>query len=147
LASIDAGQKPSVALTDNMLRMMFELSQDSVIDVKISVARFVNSVCGAFPQPIKAPTMRLIRTWSDKFIRETEPIPALLVDILRRLSQDSSPSVKMYIPESAALLGGIPAHGEKLAPAVFSQPTRSRHFSKPPLSRLDDHLSIDGHGH
>jgi len=147
LASIDAGQKPSVALTDNMLRMMFELSQDSVIDVKISVARFVNSVCGAFPQPTKAPTMRLIRTWSDKFIRETEPIPALLVDILRRLSQDSSPSIKMYIPESAALLGGIPAHGEKLAPAVFSQPTRSRHFSKPPLSRLDDHLSIDGHGH
>jgi len=82
-----------------------------------------------------------------KFKRElTEPIPALLVDILRRLSQDSSPSVKMYIPESAALLGGIPAHG-KPAPAVFSQPTRSRHFSKPPLSQFDDQLSIDEYEH
>jgi len=48
LASVDAGQKPSMALTDNMLRTMLELSQDSVIDVKISVARFVNSVYGAF---------------------------------------------------------------------------------------------------
>jgi len=37
-----------MALTDNMLRTMLELSQDSVIDVKISVARFVNSVYGAF---------------------------------------------------------------------------------------------------
>jgi len=83
----------------------------------------------------------------DKFMRETEPIPALLVDILRRLSQDSSPSVKMYISESAALLGGISARGEKPAPAILSQPTRSRHFSKPPVSRHDDHLSIDGHGH
>jgi len=53
LASIDAGQKPSVALTDNMLRMMFELSQDSVTDVKISVARFVNSICSAFSQSIQ----------------------------------------------------------------------------------------------
>jgi hypothetical protein len=47
LASVEAGQKPSVALTDDMLRVIFDLSRDSVVDVKISVARFVGSVCGA----------------------------------------------------------------------------------------------------
>lgn len=36
-----------MALTDDMLRMIFKLSQDLVVDVKISVARFVNTVCGA----------------------------------------------------------------------------------------------------
>lgn len=76
-------------------------------------------------------------------MRQTEPVPALLADIIQQLSQDSSPSVQMYISGPVALLGGIPTCGETPAPAASSQPDRSRHFSKPPLSRLDDHSSIN----
>ncbi|KAJ3560918.1 hypothetical protein NP233_g10522 [Leucocoprinus birnbaumii] len=128
LASIDAGQKPSVALTDEMLRMIFDLSQDSVADVRISVARFVGSVC-------------------DEFVRESEPIPSLLAEIIQRLSQDSSLSVKIYIPDPATLLGGqqsvtFPSFGDVVEPLTPGQPSRSRHFSKPPLSRLNSSASI-----
>ncbi|KXN85478.1 Serine/threonine-protein phosphatase 2A 65 kDa regulatory subunit A beta isoform [Leucoagaricus sp. SymC.cos] len=141
LASVDGGQKPSVALTDDMLRVIFELSQDSVTDVKISVARFVGSVC-------------------DKFVRESESVPDLLAEIIQRLSQDSSLSVRSFIPDPATLLGGqqsvtFPSSSEFVEPTATlpapGAPIRSRHFSKPPLPRLNssvsavDHSSIDVH--
>lgn len=131
LASIDAGQKPSVALSDDMLRTIHDLSQDSVVDVKISVARFIGSVC-------------------DKFARESESVPPLLAEIVQRLSQDSSLSVHIYIPDPATLLGGqqsvtFPSSDEVVEPTTSGQPTRSRHFSKPPLSRLNSSASAADH--
>ncbi|KAF9453236.1 ARM repeat-containing protein [Macrolepiota fuliginosa MF-IS2] len=126
LASVDSGRKSSEALTDDMLHVMYDLSRDTVTDVRICVARFAGSVC-------------------DTFMRESEPLPDPLAEIVQRLSQDSSLSVKSFIPDPATLLCGhsviFPSSNEVVEPTL-APPMRSRHFSKPPFPRQSSSVSV-----
>jgi len=127
LASVASGQKPSAALTNTMLREIYNLSKDTVTDVRISVARFVGSVC-------------------DTFTRESEPIHELLAEIVGQLSQDSSLSVRSFIPDPSTLLGGppvtFPSSNEVMELMPMITPMRSRHISKPPLPRQTSSASV-----
>lgn len=82
--------------------------------------------------------------YPDKFVRESEPVPDLLAEIVQRLSQDGSLSVKNFVPDPATLLGGhsvtFPSSNEVVEP-LLGVPMRSRHFSKPPLPRQNSSAS------
>lgn len=145
MASVGSGQKPSTALTDTMLRAMCDLSKDSVTDVRICVARFVGSACGMFLPPMQRVYHEADAACVDKFVRESEPVPDLLAEIVQRLSRDNSLSVKRFVPDPAALLGGesvtFPSFKEEVEPQLVT-PMRSRHFSKPPLPRRGSSATV-----
>lgn len=84
-------------------------------------------------------------TWLDKFSRESEPIPELFAEIVGRLSQDPSLSVRSFIPDLTTLLGAqpvtFPSSNELVEPMSIA-PMRSRHFSKPPLPRQTSSANV-----
>ncbi|KAF8902036.1 hypothetical protein CPB84DRAFT_887003 [Gymnopilus junonius] len=118
--SVDKGGQLFVSRDESSLRSVADLANDSTEGVRIGVARFAGLV---------------LRT----LLRDSHPIPTILRNLVRHLSEDSSHEVQAYV---AGLSVGLAVEDNILSLASLRLPRKSviqtATFSRPPLP-----LSVD----
>jgi hypothetical protein len=121
---------PTIPLDDDFWKSLSVLADDTVVGVRIGVARLLGFVSGShFPDHVRQHnTQNLL----DCLHSSSRPLSGMLWDLVHRLSQDDSHEVRSYIPDPSRL-------GEShLGLSVTRTKARVSNiltFSRPPPSR------------
>ena len=119
---------PEIPLDDDFWKSVSDLADDTVVGVRIGVARLLGFVSGSISQDhdIQHSTQNL-----PGILRSSSgPSSGFIWDIVRRLSQDNSYEVRSYIPSQ---LDGFNAHmGHAIGARTKSRMSNISTFSRPP---------------
>jgi len=118
LASTGGGL--SILADDAKWQAVEQLSNDSIVGVRIGIARLAGSILGKILTLHACfPCLPAL----ENVLRDTTAVPRRIFDVIDHLQHDSSPEVRSYIPNMAALQQGrtsFPSHSDSFL--TFSRP-------------------------
>jgi serine/threonine-protein phosphatase 4 regulatory subunit 1 len=101
----------------NFWKLIGQLADDHIINVRIGVARLLGIICGK-DIPVPNNVWALNRVFTDRFFVDSSKMPSHIMDILVRVAHDQSNEVQSYV----SIHWDKPRNPVPSDPATFSRP-------------------------